>query len=170
MVTLLVVDYDEIDGVKIKDIEDLTEREAARQRILKRLQSETEYTPTMIVDSGNGYHAYYVLDMAVNVREAAEAIKRKSKWMVDRYADCPGDPAMLKISQPIRLPGTLNVKNPNAPRPCQVVEYHPERLYAFADIPEAEAKGVPKRRALQVVKSPKVRQSKYPVWECAFLR
>ena len=170
MVTFLVVDYDEIDGVKVKDIEDLIERKIARQKILERLQSEPEYPPTMIVDSGNGYHAYYALNAAVNVKEFAEEIKRKSKWLADRYTDCPGDPAMLKISQPIRLPGSLNVKNPDEPRPCQIVEYHPERAYAFADIPEAEVKAVPKRRALQVVRSPKASQSKYPFWECSFLR
>ena len=170
MLTLLVVDYDEIDGVKIKDIEDHSEREAARQKILERLRSETEYAPTMIVDSGHGYHAYYALDKVVDVRAVAEAIKRKSKWLAARYTECPGDPAMLKISQPIRLPGSFNVKNPNEPRPCKIVEYHPERVYAFSDIPEAEAKPVPKQRALQVAKSSKVGQSQYPIWDCAFLQ
>lgn len=168
-VTLLVVDHDEADGVKIKDIKDTGEREAARKKILEKLQNETDRPPTMIVDSGNGYHAYYALDAAVNVRELAEAIKRKSKWLAQRYSDCPGDPAMQRISQPIRLPGSLNVKNPNAPLSCQIVEYHPERIYVFTDIPEVEIRPVSPKRALQVVRNSQVRQFKHPFWDCALL-
>lgn len=167
IITMLVVDYDELGGVKIKDIKDDLEREQARVNLLERLQNETDYPPSMIVDSGHGYHAYYALDAVVNVRATNEAIKRKLKWLSCRYPEAPGDPAMMRLSQPIRLPGSFNVKNPNEPRPCQVIECHPERVYAFDDLPEADVKGVLKLMPHRVPKTP---NCDFPVWECAFLR
>lgn len=170
IITFLVVDHDEIDGLKIKDIEDPGEREAARQKILERLENETDFAPTMIIDSGNGYHAYYSFDAAINVREFAVEIKRKCKWLADRYDDCPGDPAMLKIAQPIRLPGSLNVKNLDDIKPCQIVKYDPTMRYSFAEIPEAELKKIhPKLPGLSV-NTTSMFQSEYPFEKCAFLR
>lgn len=170
LMTFMVSDHDEIDGIKIKSIEDPDQRKVLRKKILMRLQGETIFTPTMIVDSGNGYHAYYSLDAVVNIREYAEAIKRKSKWLADRYSDCPGDPAMLRISQPIRLPGSSNVKNLNDIKPCQIVEYNPERRYTFADIPEAEVKELRSKRTFLPVEITDTFKNKYPFEKCAFLR
>jgi len=170
VMTFMVSDHDEIDGIKIKNIEDHEQRKILRQKILMRLQSETTFMPTMIVDSGNGYHAYYSLDAVVNVRENAEAIKRKSKWLAGRYSDCPGDLAMLNISQPIRLPGSSNVKNLNDIKPCQIVDYNPERRYTFADIPEAEVKEPRSKRTFLPKKTTDTVKNKYPFEKCAFLR
>lgn len=170
MITFLVVDYDEIDGAKIKDITDPIEREAARKKLLEILQKEIKFPPTMLVDSGNGYHAYYALDSAVNIKENSDKLRKKLQWLSSRYLDCPGDPALHRISQPIRVPGSLNVKNPNEPLLCQIVEYHPETIYAFADIPEAEVRPASPKRALQVVRNSQASQSKYPFGDCVFLR
>lgn len=178
MVAFLVVDYDEVDRVKIKDIVDSAEREAAKIKLLERLQNETQNPPTMIVDSGNGFHAYYALDAAVNLKDKAmvEEIQRKSQGLAERYRDCPGDPAMQRVSQPIRMVGSINFKNPDEPRLCRIIEYHPERVYSLADLPGPEPKVVKApsankktpRRALHIVT--KQNASKYPFWECTFLR
>lgn len=169
LITFLVVDYDEIDGVKIKDISDSHEREAARKKLLEILQKEIEFPPTMIVDSGNGYHAYYALNSAINIKENSDKLKKKLQWLSSRYPACPGDPALHRISQPIRVPGSLNVKNSNEPLWCRSVECHSERIYAFADIPEVKEKPIAKRRKLYTIKILKKEQYKYPFWECKFL-
>lgn len=168
--TFLVVDYDEVDGVKIKDIEEMAEREAARKKVLTRIQDETELPPTMIVDSGNGFHVYLALDRPVNIRKNADAIKRKVKWLAGRYSDIPGDLALLRISQPIRLPGSLNFKNPASPLPCHVLAYYPERIYTFADIPEAKLTLLSKRKAMRQVTQSKKEAAEYQFESCAFIR
>lgn len=151
MITFLITDHDEINGSKIKDITDSSVKVKARQKILDLLQNETNYPPTMIVDSGNGYHAYYFLNSFVDARKFQETIKAKSKWLAERYPHCPGDPAMLRISQHIRLPGSLNVKNLDDIRPCRIVEYHPGICYSFSEIPEAVIKVVPSRSSTNQV-------------------
>ena len=170
LLTLLVVDHDEWDGVKIKDISDEEAREAARRNILAQLQSETDFPPTLIVDSGNGFHAYYALDGAINVREQGAAIRRKGLWLAERYGQCPGDTAMLKLSQPIRLPGSHNVKQAGKPRLCCVVDYQPERRYNFAELPEAVSQQEAARRPLALVNPSEVKSFTYPFWESVFLR
>lgn len=170
--TALLVDYDEVSGLKIKDIIDTSERDQVKNKLLKCLKEETNFPPTMIVDSGNGYHAYYALSDIVDIRACHESIKNKKRWLIERYAEYPGDPAMLKISQPIRLPGTLNVKKINDIRRCSIVEYNPSRRYTFAELPESEDKKkvvIKKKGIVSIAKVTGDSGYKYPFWDCNFL-
>lgn len=162
-----ITDHDELNGVKLKNIEDPTKKATARQELLELLRSETHIPPTLIVDSGNGFHCYYCLDYFVDIRKHADSIKMKMQWLNRRYPQAPGDPAMLKISQPIRLPGSWNFKDINDVKSCKIVEYHPERQYKFSDIPNSESKSA----ATILSKKSKTSEntSFYPFWECKFL-
>ena len=86
--------------------------------------------PTMWVWSGNGVHAYWTL------REDAtpEQAKPYAKGL---HASLPTD-ATHDSSRIMRVPGTLNVKDPEHPTPCYIAEYHPERVYGLTDFPKAE--------------------------------
>ncbi len=162
-----ITDHDELNGVKLKNIEDPTKKATARQELLELLRSETHIPPTLIVDSGNGFHCYYCLDHFVDIRKHADTIKMKMQFLNGRYPQAPGDPAMMKISQPIRLPGSWNFKDINGVKPCKILEYHPERQYKFSDIPNSESKSA------TTILSKKGKTSKntsfYPFWECKFL-
>ena len=77
----VVVDYDEYNGVQIKKIENEEQREKARESLLLAIKSAEKILPTMIVDSGNGYHAYYCFSELVNAQKNASSIEAKSRWL-----------------------------------------------------------------------------------------
>lgn len=168
--TFMVTDFDEINGKKIKDMTDPEEQAQARQQILQRLQEVNEIPPTMIIDSGHGFHAYYALTSAVEVQNFLEAFKSKVRWLNQRYPDMPGDSAMERIAQPIRLPGSFNFKNPDTPRPCKVIAYHPDRRYDFAALPEADLPAKTLRKPIQCVAGSTSKSYKYPFFQCLFLK
>lgn len=174
LLNTFVVDYDEVKGVKIKDMAGVNQRQEAKGMLLAAIRGLTDFPPTMIVDSGNGFHAYFVLRTPVQVQENINPIKRRSRWLGRQLAEYPGDPAMLNVAQPIRLPGSYNFKNPEVPRLCQIVEYHSERVLNFDEIPEAEPKvAVPRpllpKKVPQVKARNKGEVQSDSVWKCRFL-
>lgn len=82
---------------------------------LKAIQ-EDELRPTLMVRSGNGYHFYWILnEFQYNKQAATEA----NRWLSKRFdADSTVDMARL-----LRIPGTYNWKDPNNPKPVEVVWY-----------------------------------------------
>jgi hypothetical protein len=82
---------------------------------------EFPLTPTMIVDSGNGVHAYWRMsDLDVNSylrlqRRLCRALKT--------------DPAIATIPQLMRLPGYVNTKNKDAQVLCEAV-YDTDEVYS----------------------------------------
>lgn len=92
--------------------------------------------PTMIVHSGGGYHAYWcfkelwILDsreeheeaqlLAIRWRETLKAWARRRDATVDSVGD---------LARVMRVPGTFNMKDTDAPRQCEIVSWEPERRY-----------------------------------------
>lgn len=85
-----------------------------------------ERHPSAIVDSGNGVHAWWWLDRPIPVtdenREDLEAILRGLQRAI-------GSDAVHDLSRVMRLPGSLNVKNPEAPLPCRFVSLSADRRF-----------------------------------------
>jgi hypothetical protein len=82
--------------------------------------------PTMLINSGNGQHAYWKLDTPIDPRHWRE-------WQKDVAALLGTD---LKVCNPerlVRLPGFNNVKA--KPIPCYIIETNPSRTYDLADLP-----------------------------------
>lgn len=72
--------------------------------------------PTMVVDSGNGVHVYWeVSNLDVN------SYLRFQRRLMSLYKT---DPAVSKIAQLMRLPGTLNVKDQNRYVPCEILTHN----------------------------------------------
>lgn len=85
--------------------------------------------PSIVVHSGYGLHAYYllreelILDTEMERKEATELIRRLQNtirqsaaargWHLD---------AVFDLTRVLRVPGTLNFKIPNEPAICQVIE------------------------------------------------
>ena len=74
----------------------------------------------MIVLSGNGVHVYWVLDEAIT-REVWEPYQAGLIELAEKHG-LPSDDATKKITLPLRLPGTLNFKDPENPKPVSVVK------------------------------------------------
>lgn len=94
---------------------------------LARLRS-MPLPPSMIVDSGNGFHAYWLLSQ---FETDIDAIKARNKGlMLDLRAD-----SVFDLARILRVPGTFNVKR--EPIPCVIVDYHDDRVYSLGDFEAA---------------------------------
>lgn len=65
--------------------------------------------PDILVDSGGGVHAYWLLMSPLLVREEGRrrSIEAKNRWLCQRYK---GDIASTDVSRILRVPGTFNYK------------------------------------------------------------
>jgi hypothetical protein len=106
--------------------------------------------PTIIVNTGNGAHAWWVLKEPFIFENDAERDRAKAAiyrwqtmlrfnganrgWAFDRLAD---------LSRVLRLPGTTNFKDPNSPKPVIVHQLN-DRRYNLSDFEEfLEVHGIP---------------------------
>jgi len=76
------------------------------------------FAPSIVIDSGNGYHAYWVLKRLISREEGERAIK-----IMVSLAECKEGGNVWDISRVFRLPGFLNVKEWYAGHtpPCGIV-------------------------------------------------
>ena len=74
--------------------------------------------PTIIVDSGNGYHCYFVLEEPlINItKEQRLELKRILSGVVNRLQ---GDKQAVNLDRVMRLPGTYNIKKEK--KECKIV-------------------------------------------------
>lgn len=84
--------------------------------------------PTMIIDSGNGYHAYWRLKKAEDITGKAD-IQRLEAYLKGISVNLPSDPTVGEVARILRLPGTTNHKDPNNKLPVSLVECNPDRQY-----------------------------------------
>ncbi|MCP4262238.1 MAG: hypothetical protein GY774_32755 [Planctomycetes bacterium] len=83
--------------------------------------------PSFVVNSGNGYHAYWLLkEPMTNMAAWLELQKRLTKTM-------GSDEGILTIPRIMRVPGFDNVKDPSKPKPCYLQEKS-EVSYNLEDI------------------------------------
>lgn len=101
----------DVDG---KDFED--EGKAAALRSVETFPLK----PTIIVDSGHGYHCYWVLEkpMAEAKGEKLFVFKQVLAGVVKALG---GDQSKIDHVACLRLPGTMNRKDEEEPVPCQIV-------------------------------------------------
>lgn len=91
--------------------------------------------PTFMVDTGNGIHAYWAvkgLDPMIYLR-LCRRIMRKFNT----------DPAVGQIYQLMRVPGSINTKTKDSPKPCEIIydsmaEYTAEEMDTLLDPITAE--------------------------------
>lgn len=98
--------------------------------------------PTIIVDSGYGVHAWYLLGGGPwrfhSLAERTEAAQMSAQWYAlhrKTATDLFGwglDPSTRDLARVLRLPGTLNAKDPANPKPVTVISTGPR--YWGADL------------------------------------
>lgn len=90
--------------------------------------------PTIVVDSGAGYHLYFRLSREVDAHE----LKRVLEYTVTTLG---GDPQSKDLARILRLPGTVN---PRVGRLCRVIYESPSMLDVDKLLSEVESKAVRK--------------------------
>jgi hypothetical protein len=93
--------------------------------------SQFEFKPSAIVDTGNGFHVYYFL----REPEMVTANNRPYlRGLMQGIAESiGGDRACKDLSRILRVPNTLNFKDPEHPKQVQLIRWHPERRYNLSD-------------------------------------
>lgn len=85
---------------------DIDFKNVAQQYALRKL-AELPVEPNILVASGGGIHAYWLLGMSMNPDEASEVMVK--------IADLVGGDHVQDMSRVLRLPGTRNLKYPERP-------------------------------------------------------
>ena len=106
--------------------------------------------PSIIVDSGNGIHCYWVLDKPIELREwvaLAEALKTLCESAsLDVDSKVTTDAARI-----LRVPGTVNYKDPANPKTSKVV-YSTPNEYSVGELKAALSVSAPTDGALSLLK------------------
>ncbi|MBN1658273.1 MAG: DUF927 domain-containing protein [Anaerolineae bacterium] len=113
------------------DEKDFREGKAEALRALERMPPELP--PSIILDSGHGIHAYWLVEPVVmpNGNGEADLVERTLRGLAHHLG---GDPSVADIARIMRLPGFFNVKDRANPVPCQILEIHDDRRYDLADL------------------------------------
>jgi len=111
----------DVDG---KDID------GGKEEALKRAGA-FPFPPTIIIDSGHGYHCYWVLGTPkVGLSEGEKLeFKRTLSGVVNELG---GDRSQVNLDACLRLPGTLNIKE-SEPVECRVLGFSPDKTYEIED-------------------------------------
>lgn len=104
---------------------------------LAKLQA-MDRPPSMIVNSGNGLHAYWSLKQFTT---DVDGVKARNLGLIIAINDGKKDgiaDSCYDLARILRCPGTYNIKNPDMPKPCTIVDYHPEYEYDLSEFTPAE--------------------------------
>lgn len=166
---LIILDFDEINGKKIKELSG-QERKEARDNLLAKIR-DYDYQPSAVVSSGNGFHAYFKLDRPVDFNDKQIEFENKAKALGRLDSDMPSDTALANIAQPIRIPGSWNTKDPENHLKCFIVDYNPEISYKLSELPELKEQKTAVKTPVQI-ETDSSSESDYerPYWECEILR
>ncbi|MEO0202348.1 MAG: hypothetical protein ABIL37_01315 [candidate division WOR-3 bacterium] len=112
-------------------------------QVLEEVKNKIGFIPTIVVDSGGGYHFYFKLTHEIE----ANKLKELENWLVDKLG---GDPQAKDLVRIMRLPGSIN---PRVKRLCKVIfqskeQINPEVL--FEKIQQEEAFEKKQLRELQL--------------------
>lgn len=108
---------------------DKTPKEELRKALLNAY-----LPPTVIIDSGRGLHAYWLLDEAEDVSAALTNEHPIVETLRSLRRIFAGDPAVCDLARIMRLPGTHNTKYGDA-RLVEII-HQSDRRYSLADIQE----------------------------------
>lgn len=86
--------------------------------------NKIEVPPQIIIDSGHGFHTYWLLHEKVGVREAQDVMKNLA---IRHGGDIVGDPSRI-----MRVPGTLNIKT-EPHKAVRMVKFNPFERVRFGD-------------------------------------
>lgn len=94
------------------------DKEQALEFINEVIEAE-DLNPTFLVDSGNGFHLYFIFDEPIKVTDDN---REELQHLVKSVGNLFKGDAVQDVSRIMRLPGFNNVKDPNNPKPCIIKE------------------------------------------------
>lgn len=86
--------------------------------------------PTLIVDSGNGYHLYWVLKEPI-INSTEESRKEIKQVLSGLSISLGADKQAINFDRVMRLPGTLNLKDLGNPKGCWINLFSPGWFYSL---------------------------------------
>jgi putative DNA primase/helicase len=100
--------------------------------------------PSLVVNSGNGLHAYWLLDRMYSDQEALKA--RNKQLALDFGGKEEGGDSCFDLARVLRVPESYNVKHVD-PLECSIVAYDAKRVYK---LDQFEAAQLSDERAIDV--------------------
>ncbi|MEQ8673768.1 MAG: hypothetical protein RLP44_29945 [Aggregatilineales bacterium] len=99
--------------------------------------------PSIILDSGGGWHSYWLLDEPF-LLETDKDKQKTSQIMQGLFSVLSGDEGYVKsVASIMRLPSTINTKPERLNARVQIIEWHPERRYSLSNFEWLEVKPKP---------------------------
>lgn len=95
--------------------------------------------PSIIINSGNGYHCYWTFESPVIIKTNTDADQIQN--LNKRIAAVIGGDHVGDLPRILRLPGTFNVKDPKNRKSCKIITFEPERKFRienFDSLPDAQ--------------------------------
>lgn len=103
-------------------------KKSAMQEVRKVIKKGTIPAPTIIIDSGNGIHLYWVLEDPI-APEDWKQVAFRFRASMNNASLHVDDKVTTDIARILRPPETWNVKDSNNHRPCRVLGYFPQNTY-----------------------------------------
>ncbi len=110
---------------------DAKDFDGGKRQILKSLDS-FPVPPMAVVDSGNGYHAYWRLKEPEAINGPKDVV-RVEVYLKGIARTLGGDRSAAELARVLRLPGTLNLKDPQKPKPVTIVRLDGNRECNLTD-------------------------------------
>lgn len=111
---------------------DIDEKDGIPKGEAVKLLRDWQHKPSYIIDSGHGIHAYWFLREPIFEPPEFERLEIVNKALAQHFN---GDKQVSNYAQPMRLPGSLNVKREPF-LPVQILEKNPTS-YELEDLEEA---------------------------------
>jgi hypothetical protein len=111
--------------------------------------------PSILVNSGSGLHAYWVLDEDLVVSDGSD-LKHAREFVANFYRGVVSDLPQYNfdhthdLARSFRMPGSTNLKVPSDPKVVMIREHHGERIYSHDEIIDASIAAVSKERAVKI--------------------
>ena len=109
---------------------DMDPRECEKEGILvniKEILPDLLY-PSIIVDSGNGYHLYWILEPFWNFN-GDDDIQKAETILRSIAVELNGDTSSAEVARVLRVPGSVNLKVRENPKQVKIVHWNPDKKF-----------------------------------------
>ncbi len=114
----------DIDNKHNEDLEDRIDN-------IHAISKEIDLIPSVIINSGNGFHLYFKFKQNIQIRsqEDIQEIESRLRWLASIF----GGDSVWDISRVMRLPGFYNLKDPQNPKKCSIIAFNKDAKYELSD-------------------------------------
>ncbi|MFT0132762.1 hypothetical protein ACMHYK_15460 [Candidatus Enterenecus avicola] len=115
-----------------------------KEYVLQELADRLAFSPSAVVDSGNGLHVYFFIrhinlfNKSVKANNLLKAYKSTMRGLSEAFQNLGADTNAISLSNFLRLPNTLNVKPSNGNyggiKEVKILELNKENIYSFEEI------------------------------------